>query len=181
MYDSIGVKPRTDLGGEAVARSADRIGVYARAAADADAVQTASRALLGVVARSLAPALEEISLPQFRVLVIMSAAGQPMRSGDLAAALGVHPSTFSRTTNRLETGGWVQRAENPDSRRETLIELQPQGRRLVDTVTRRRHDEIEKILDQATPAARRQILAGMQAFAVASSEPGAVELAALGM
>lgn len=169
------------MGGEAVAGSADRDGVDARAAADADAALTASRALLGVVARSLAPALEQITLPQFRVLVILSAAGQPMRSGDLAAALGVHPSTFSRTTNRLETGGWVQRVENPDSRRETLIELQPQGRRLVDTVTRRRRDEIEKILSQATPAARRQILAGMHAFALAAGEPGAIELAALGM
>ncbi len=148
---------------------------------EADAVLTASRALLGVVIRSLAPALEEITLPQFRVLVILSAAGRPVRSGELAASLGVHPSTFSRTTDRLETGGWVQRLENPDSGRETLIGLQPRGRRLVDRVTRRRHDEIAKVLSQATPAARRQILAGMQAFALASGEPGAVDLAALGM
>lgn len=169
----------THTGGEAVAGGADRVDTHARA--EADAVLTASRALLGVVARSLAPALEEITLPQFRVLVILSAAAHPIRSGDLAAALGVHPSTFSRTANRLESSGWVQRVENPDSRRETLIELQPRGRRLVETVTRRRRDEIEKILDHATPAARQQILAGMQAFALASGEQGAVELAALGM
>lgn len=159
----------------------DRVDTQPRTDVDADAVLTASRALLGVVARSLAPALDEITLPQFRVLVILSAAGSPMRSGDLAGALGVHPSTFSRTANRLETGGWVQRVENPDSRRETLIELQPKGRHLVDTVTGRRHDEIHKILSQATPAARRQILTGMRAFALAAGEPGAAELAALGM
>lgn len=157
----------------------DRVVTEARD--EADAVLTASRALLGVVVRSLAPALEEITLPQFRVLVILSAAGRPVRSGELAAALGVHPSTFSRTTDRLETGGWVQRLENPDSGRETLIGLQPRGRRLVDRVNRRRLDEIAKVLSQATPGARRQILAGMQAFALASGDPGAVELAALGM
>jgi DNA-binding MarR family transcriptional regulator len=162
-----------------VADSDDSVGTTARD--EAEAVLTASRALLGVVARSLAQALDEITLPQFRVLVILSAGDRPIRSGELAAALGVHPSTFSRTTDRLVTGGWVRRLENPDSRRETLIELLPRGRRLVNRVTRRRRDEIAKILSQASPAARRQILAGMQEFALASGEPVAVELASLGM
>lgn len=148
---------------------------------EADAVLTASRALLGVVVRSIAPALNEITLPQFRVLVILSAADRPMRSGQLASALGVHPSTFSRTTDRLVSGGWVRRLENPDSRRETLIELQPRGHRLVNRVTRRRREEIEKVLSEASPAARRQIQVGMQAFALASGEPAVVELASLGM
>lgn len=162
------------MGGEADGTDAnDHIG--------ADAVLTASRALLGVVARSLAPALDEITLPQFRVLVILSATGRPMRSGDLAAALGVHPSTFTRTANRLEAGRWVRRVENPDSRRETLIELQPEGRRLVDMVSRRRHLEIEKILSRSTPQDRLKILTGMQVFALAAGEPGATELASLGI
>ncbi len=149
--------------------------------AEADAVLTASRALLGVVARSLAPVLEEISLHQFRVLVVLSAAGQPMRSGALAAALGVHPSTFSRTTDRLEAAGWVRREENPESRREVLIELQPQGSRLVENVTRRRRKEISRILADATPEARAQIMAGMLAFAEASGEPAVTDVASLGM
>lgn len=156
-------------------------GRLSRAEAEADAVLTASRALLGVVARSLAPVLEEISLHQFRVLVVLSAAGQPMRSGALAAALGVHPSTFSRAADRLEAGGWVRREANPESRREVLIELQPQGRRLVETVTRRRRKEIARILADTTPQARAQIMTGMQAFAEASGEPAATDLAALGV
>jgi DNA-binding MarR family transcriptional regulator len=149
--------------------------------AEADAVLTASRALLGVVARSLAPVLEEISLHQFRVLVVLSAAGQPMRSGALAAALGVHPSTFSRMADRMEAGGWVSREENPESRREVLIALKPQGRRLVENVTRRRVEEIGRILAEAAPEAREEIMAGMLAFAEASGEPAAEDLAALGM
>lgn len=170
-------------GGEAVTDGAERVDAQPRTDpdADADAVLTASRALLGVVARSLAPALEEITLPQFRVLVILSAAPQPLRSGDLATALGVHPSTFSRTADRLQTGGWIHRVENPDSRRETLIQLQPKGRHLVDTVTRRRHDAIHQILSQTTPTARRHILTGMRTFALAAGEPDPTELAALGM
>ena len=62
----------------------------------ASAVLTASRALLAVVARSIAPELDRVTVPQFRVLVVLSTAGQPVRNRDLAEALGVHPSTFTR-------------------------------------------------------------------------------------
>ena len=64
-------------------------------------VLTASRALLGVIARSVAPVLDRVTVPQFRVLVLLSTSDGPVRSGDLAAALGVHPSTFTRNADRL--------------------------------------------------------------------------------
>ena len=52
----------------------------------AAAVLTASRALLAVVARSIAPELDRVTVPQFRVLVVLSTAGQPVRNRDLAEA-----------------------------------------------------------------------------------------------
>ena len=76
----------------------------------ADATVTASRALLGIIARSMLPALEDVSLPQFRVLVLLSSAGA-LRMGALAERLGVTVSTFSRTADRLVTGGWATREE----------------------------------------------------------------------
>ncbi|MCB8043194.1 MarR family transcriptional regulator [Microbacterium oxydans] len=82
----------------------------------ADAVLHASRALLGVVARSIAPALDQISLPQFRVLVVLTATG-PLRMGALAERIGAQPSTFSRTVDRMVTNGWLARAANENSRR----------------------------------------------------------------
>ena len=48
-----------------------------------DEVLAASRGLLGVVARSLAPALEDVTVPQFRLIVLVTTLG-PTRSGDLA-------------------------------------------------------------------------------------------------
>ena len=68
----------------------------------ATAVLTASRALLAVVARSVAPVLDEVTVPQFRVLVILSSAEEPLRHGDLADALGLHSSTFTRTADRRD-------------------------------------------------------------------------------
>jgi DNA-binding MarR family transcriptional regulator len=145
------------------------------------AVLTASRALLGVVARSLAPLQHKITMPQFRVLVVLSTAGEPMRSGDLADALGVHPSTFTRTADRLVASGWVSRSVNPDNRRESLVALTPTGRRIVRQVTRRRHDEIKRILGRLDPAEREAVQEALLAFSSAAAEPTAEDLLAIGM
>jgi DNA-binding MarR family transcriptional regulator len=155
--------------------------VDAATSRDADAVLTASRALLAVVARSLAPVLDQVTLPQFRALVVLSSSTTPLRNGDLAAALGVHPSTFSRAADRLVAGGWVSRVENPGSRRETLIELTAEGRALVATVTRRRRAEIKRILSRLEPAQRDAVRRGLEAFAGAAGEPSVDDLAALGL
>jgi DNA-binding MarR family transcriptional regulator len=143
----------------------------------AAAVLTASRALLAVVARSVAPVLEHVTVPQFRVLVVLSNAPAPMRHRDLADALGVHSSTFTRTTDRLVAGGWVTRAENPENRRETLVSLTPAGRELVTRVTEARRDEIRAILTRVPPTERPAIVEALGAFASAAGEPTAPPLA----
>ena len=143
----------------------------------AAAVLTASRALLAVVARSIAPELDRVTVPQFRVLVILSTAGAPVRSRDLADSLGVHPSTFTRTADRLVAGGWVRRGENPDNRRETLVSLTAAGKRLVDRVTARRRDEIREVLSRLAADERAQVLVAMTAFAHAAGEPDVGDLA----
>lgn len=145
------------------------------------ALLTASRALLAVVARSIAPELDKVTVPQFRALVVLSTANGPLRNQDLAAALGVHASTFSRTADRLVSAGWVRRAENPDNRRETLIRLTPSGRKLVDRVTARRRDEIGHVVQALTPGERDLVLRAMAAFARASGEPDVGDLAEFGV
>jgi DNA-binding MarR family transcriptional regulator len=145
-----------------------------------DATLQASRALLGVVAHSLAPVLDQVSLPQFRVLVLLSERG-PTRSGQLADDLGVHPSTFTRMADRLVASGWVSRAEAPGNRREVHVALTESGAELVGSVTLRRRQALEAILDPLTPGQRQQILAGLELFASAAGEPEASEVATLGL
>jgi DNA-binding MarR family transcriptional regulator len=144
-------------------------------------VLTASRALLGVVARSIAPVLDRVTVPQFRVLVVLSTADGPVRSGDLAASLGVHPSTFTRNADRLVAAGWVRRAENPGNRRETLIELTGAGAELVEQVTAQRHREIRSILGRLEPTERDLVRDAMRVFTRAAGEPQARDLLALGV
>lgn len=145
-----------------------------------EATLTASRALLGVVARSVAPALEVVSLPQFRVLVLLSTEVHT-RVGALAEQMGINPSTFSRSVDRMVAGGWVVRSENPEDRREVLLELTDEGRRLVESVTNRRRDEIRTVLARMSPEGRRELTAGLRAFGLAAGETPVGDLLTLGL
>ena len=57
-----------------------------------EAVLTASRLLVAVSARSIAAVDETITLPQFRLLVILHSRG-PLKHATLAELMGVTPST----------------------------------------------------------------------------------------
>ncbi len=52
-----------------------------------EVVITATRALVGVAARSLAEVNDDVTLPQYRVLVLLDGRG-PQTMGELAEALG---------------------------------------------------------------------------------------------
>ncbi len=140
----------------------------------------ASRALLGVVARSIEPALEEVSLPQFRVLVLLTAHG-PLRSGAVAERMGIHPSTFSRNADRLVAAGWVRRVEDPESRLSVLVEPTPRARELVARVTAARRERIVEILSAMAPQDRERLTQVLGAFAAAAGEPSVEELSTLGL
>ncbi len=57
-----------------------------------DALLAASRAMVAIAARSLAGLDAEVTLPQFRALVVLASRG-PQRVVDISAELGVNPST----------------------------------------------------------------------------------------
>jgi DNA-binding MarR family transcriptional regulator len=140
----------------------------------------ASRALVGVVASSLAPVLDQVSLAQFRVLVLLDNLGST-RSGLLAERLGVHPSTFTRMADRLVASGWVDRQAPPDNRREVHIALTAAGQELVEDVLGRRRKAMTDILRPLTAEQRRTILEGLTTFAEAAGEPSAEEVSTLGL
>jgi DNA-binding MarR family transcriptional regulator len=121
-----------------------------------------------------------VSLPQFRVLVVLAGSG-PLRMGALAQRVGAVPSTFSRSLDRMEHGGWVRREQSPDSRREVLVHLTPHGENLVAHVTDRRRQEIASILAQLKPDDRRAVGRAFALFAAAAGEPLAEDMIILGL
>ncbi|ASN53635.1 MarR family transcriptional regulator [Sinomonas sp. R1AF57] len=147
---------------------------------DVEAVLRASRALLGIVASSLSNALESVSLPQFRVLVVLASCG-PTPIGALAGKLGSVPSTFSRFLDRMEEAELVERQPSPDSRREVLVALRPKGAAIVQEATERRRAAIAEILQRAGAGELAIIVEGLGAFSVAAGEPAPETLIVLGL
>lgn len=134
------------------------------------AVLTASRLLIAVSARSLAAVEESLTLPQFRMLVVLDAGG-PLSLSGLAGELGVQPSTAMRMIDRLVTTGVVARGVSAEDRRTSMISLTPDGRRVVAEVTDRRRQEIAGIVDVMPAGQRRHLIEALQAFADAGGEP----------
>jgi DNA-binding MarR family transcriptional regulator len=137
------------------------------------ALLTASRALVGVSARSLAGVEDSVTLNQFRTMVVLRAHGAS-RLNRLSERLQVNASTTLRTVERLIAAGLVARSENAEDRREVVIELTARGRRLVDDVTAKRRQAIEEIVHAMPNRQRAVLVEALLAFAEAADEPLAV-------
>lgn len=120
------------------------------AEAAAAAFMTASRALLGMSLRSVAAAPVPLTVPQHRLLVLVTSDG-PRRVGTLAEDLGVNQSNASRLVARLLGQGLVRRIVDPEDRRASLVEATVAGRRVLGAVTEHRLRELRAVVDAMPP------------------------------
>jgi DNA-binding MarR family transcriptional regulator len=137
-----------------------------------DAVLTASRLLVAISARSIADVDETLTIPQFRTLVILSTRG-PVNLATLAGLLDVQPSTTGRMVDRLVGAGLIDRRQNPDSRRELVVELTASGRTTVAKVTAGRRRALADIVQDMPDADRHGLVRALTAFTRAGGEPAA--------
>jgi DNA-binding MarR family transcriptional regulator len=134
-----------------------------------EAVLGASRALVAIAARSLADAGEEVTLTQYRSLVVLASRG-PQSLGALAELLGVTPPTVSRMCDRLVRKQLILRRPDPSDRRQIRVALSVRGRRLVEEVTRRRREEIAQLLVSMSAAEQASVATSLQRLADAAGE-----------
>jgi len=134
-----------------------------------DAVLTASRVLVAIAARSLADAGEEVTLTQYRSLVVLASRG-PQGVAALAEALGVTPPTASRLCERLVRKGLVRRRTDRHDRRQVRIALTESGSALIDTVTARRRDEIADLLASIPPEVQQSVVMALRQLASSAGE-----------
>jgi DNA-binding MarR family transcriptional regulator len=134
-----------------------------------DAVLVASRALVGIAARSLAAVEDTVTLVQYRALVLLASGGE-MNVGALAATLGLHQSTATRLCDRLVNKGLVERRHPAESRREVFVSLTSSGQGLVRAVSTRRRAEITKIIGRMPSARRALLVDAFSEFADAAGE-----------
>ena len=82
----------------------------------------------------------------------------------------MEPSTATRLCDRLVGKRLISRRHQGDDRREVRLDLTASGRRLVDSVTERRREEIRHILAAVPRQERGQVAAAFRTFAQAAGE-----------
>ena len=131
----------------------------------------ASRAFVGLTARSLAAVEGEVTLPQFRALVVLAVRGA-QRSIDIADELQVNPSTGTRMLDRLIRKGLVRRLRSTTDRRVVRVRLTPAGHDIVDQVLTRRRTDLERLVAATEQLWQPAVTAALTAFAEAAGEVG---------
>jgi DNA-binding MarR family transcriptional regulator len=134
-----------------------------------DAVLSASRVLVAVAARSLSDVAEEVTLTQYRTLIVLASRG-PQNLVGLAEAVGVTPATATRMCDRLVKKKLIRRQAEKEDRRQVRLALTTKGLGLVTTVTDRRRVEIEAILRALDPFDQRTLVRALNKFAMAAGE-----------
>lgn len=134
-----------------------------------DALLALSRVFVGLAARSVAQIDEDVTLPQFRALVVLVSRG-PQRVVDLAQELAVTSSTATRMCDRLMRKGLAERHVRPDDRRAAWIALTLTGRDLVGTVMRHRRAAIAGLVSELSMTRPAAFAAALNALVEAAGE-----------
>jgi DNA-binding MarR family transcriptional regulator len=100
---------------------------------------TLSRAVIALTTRSLNEADADVTLTQYRTLIVLASRG-PQRVADLAAELGHVPSTATRLCDRLVDRGLVVRRPGETDRRVVYVALSQSGKDLVGKAMARRRE-----------------------------------------
>ena len=135
-----------------------------------DALLSASRVMVGLAARSVADLDSEVTLPQYRALVVLASRG-PQRVVDISAELGVNSSTGTRMCERLVRKGFVRRERSDSDRREVRLTLTSAGEYLVQGVTDRRRSELVRIVDAVPEVWHEPLTAALRSLADTAGEP----------
>jgi DNA-binding MarR family transcriptional regulator len=126
-----------------------------------DRLAAASVALTTV---ALAEQGRDLTLPQWRALVVISTS-TGLRASDVADRIGMSRPSMSRLIRRLQRRGVIVVEDDPGDRRATILRATPAGVAMrVATMTRRR-----KLMAEALAAHRgplpRELASGLDAIA----------------
>lgn len=89
---------------------------------------------VAVTARALQASGADLTLVQWRLLVVLASREEPQSVGMVAAGVGATSSATSRLAGRLVGRGLVNRQRDPDDGRSSLLSLTPRGADLVALV-----------------------------------------------
>jgi DNA-binding MarR family transcriptional regulator len=123
---------------------------------------------LAVGARVLERALDEMTLPQFRVMVLI--ASSPERANRLAERAAVSRPSLTGLLDGLEARGWVQRVEVEGDRRGVSLEVTALGSAALERAEGAMAAELEDVLRAGSAADRSRVIDGLDALGNAMRE-----------
>jgi DNA-binding MarR family transcriptional regulator len=124
------------------------------------AFEVATRDLVGLALRSLSALGGRVSLPQFRLLLVLHERGR-LPSSQVADALGLVGSSVTRLADRLVAAGYVVRGSDPGNRSIVTLDLTRRGRALVRKVIAHRRTELSRLLAKMGPETRAACARGL--------------------
>ncbi|NLE80862.1 MAG: MarR family transcriptional regulator [Rhodococcus sp.] len=142
---------------------------------EVDAFQRATRDLIGVALHSLEILDGEVTLPQFRMMLVLDDLGETP-SSRVASALGLAASSVTRLADRLDASGHVLRGTDARSRSVVTLDLTEHGREVVRRVLAWRHHELARILSGLDPEERAATVAGLASFHLVVGEEYTADL-----
>lgn len=102
----------------------------------------------------------DLPLGQFEFLRVIAARGNA-RVYDLAHDIAITVGATSKAVDRLESAGRCRRTANPNDRRSSLVELTPEGQRVLAAAAPTVEAELNTWVGSVLPAANLEQLATM--------------------
>ncbi len=134
-----------------------------------DAVLGVSRVLVSIASRSLGDVADEVTLAQYRALVVLQSRG-PQSANALASELQIAPSTATRLCDRLVAKSLVARRTPEANRREVRLMVTEAGAAIVGEVSRRRRVELRKVVTAMADRDRAELVRSLEEFNRAAGE-----------
>ena len=93
----------------------------------------------------------------------------------LARHQAVSLPTVSKSVDMLVRRGWLERWVDPHDRRQTMVRLTPQGRRVLGGIKKRTEQHVRRSLTPLTVAEREQLVVAMRVLTRVLAKPAGEE------
>jgi len=126
-------------------------------------IEGVAHTLVLVWGRSAERVRPKVSTSQLRALIVVGRHDR-ITLLSLADELGSTPPVTSRLCDRMQAAGLVSRTAGVQDRREVVLALTRDGRRLLQRFHRERAADLRQVLDQMTDREREALRRGLTGF-----------------
>jgi DNA-binding MarR family transcriptional regulator len=117
---------------------------------------------LAFASRTLEKALDQMTLPQYRVLTLI--ANSPERASRIAQTADVTRPSMTGLVDGLVAKNWVKRVDVDGDRRGVSLAITPEGAKAYDAAQTAMASAVQELLGHADAKTARRALDGLVAF-----------------